>query len=158
MKLLFSVCLFVLITQISWAQNVEIQNNLVKIDKKKWSILEKKGCETPEDFCAYIFYDLKKKDFLIAANVFTYHQPATIDNPQSNEIFYYLNLSFNGFERTAEIDFSNQNMAAVIALLHQEKLIVNGKLNAEQVQQFIKKEGTKYSDKNPSVLILKEAN
>lgn len=158
MKSVLLLACLVFFVQNTKAQNLNIQENVIIYNNKSIGLLEQKGCENMQEFCLYIVHDLAKENFLIAANVFNFHQPATPNNPDGNKIFYYLNLSFNGFEGTAEIDFPEENIHTALSAILEKGLIKDGALDKEKVKAFIKEQGTKYSNQNPNVLILQEQN
>lgn len=143
MKKLGFIVILILLSSLSFSQKVKTKNDTAYVDEKPYIIWKTAkagneisvfGLESNQEelFISYLYYD----------------DPAKVTSNNKTGRVYFIELNFLTLKKKCEIDRCTQN--ALVKLLLDNKIYVDGVFNADNAEILIQKYGTRYSDNKPN--------
>lgn len=122
-----------------FAQKIKFKKGSLLIDDTEW--LKYTDCGTFDEACSLLNLNGEEIIFIKTIGV-PDGLPRTQANPKGNLV--YKQISFLGLDKKIELDKTDK---AIIEILYNSKVVVNGKLDPEKVNLLVEKYGTEFSDR-----------
>lgn len=162
MKILSILFVTILLAPVSYAQKPDVKKGNVLSDGKAIAKIEKDGCGALSPTCNFYISSLSGES-LITVVALDMRDPLQVNAGNPDGLVRFLRFSFTGINGVAEI----RNPAMLVTKLKdvaqsivKGKLIKDGKLDETTVINFIRANGTRYSDRqkeiNPQIIIIND--
>lgn len=156
MKKLVTLIAVLLLSVVTFAQKASVKKGEIHSDGNTIAKIEKDGCGLFSGTCTYYIRSLNDETLITVIAI-------KMKDPLEPGIISYLHFSFSGFDKAAEISnpaIFNTRPKDVAKSIVKARLILNGKLDKEAVNNFIKAHGTRFSEMQhafqPKVIILQD--
>lgn len=132
----------------SFAQKVKIKDDVATIDGADYVTVKTSVLSSEVSI-----YELGSDDELIFIQYFSYADPTKVTSGNPQGMVRWVELKFLTENLVCEI--SSRSPKALIKVLYENDIFVDGKLSPENVQKFVAKYGTSFTDNKPSTIIIR---
>jgi hypothetical protein len=137
------ILLFIFFLSISsFAQKVKIKDNIATVDGVEYVKWEKRAMSTE----AYVS-NLTTGEEEISMMYLDYYDPTSISNSNPKGRVVWIEVYFLTLDIRCEVD--SRTHKGLVKMLYQSNIYVNGVLNEENAQKFVKRYGMRYSENRP---------
>jgi hypothetical protein len=143
MSKLLLVAFISLFCSMSIAQKVKIKKDIAYLDKEPF--LEFKTIAFGSD---YAIKQINSESDEISMLYRSYKDPSQSSTGNPDGHVRWVEVNFIPFDLKCEVD--NRTRKQFIKLIYLSNIYVNGKINKENVEQFVNKYGSRFSENRPS--------